>query len=205
MFPRPFRKTHRRPRLLANSSESSMNTTQRRSKARRFFLRCAAFGLALSPLAGCTPKQEGELLVDIESDRQINTDLSFPKNPKRWAYIASRYATGTVDGFDGYRVVLANPFAARLLEEGRSADRGLKFAQFIHEPILEPSGVAPGRLVRVNLMVLDPERYVATGGWGYASYDGAGHEISIQPSSDCVACHQSGPKVATMPVGPAEK
>ena len=139
------------------------------------------------------------MLVDVESDRQINTDLSFPKNPKRWAYIASRHATGTADGFDGFRVVLANPFAARLLEEGRGAGRGLKFAQFIYEPVIEPNGVSPGRLARVNLMVLDPERYAASGGWGYASYDGTGREIPIDPANDCASCHESGPKVAVLP------
>lgn len=176
-----------------------MDTTQRRLKARSFRLRCVAFGLLCLVAVGCTPKQEGEFLVDVEPDRQINTDLSFPKNPKRWAYVASRYATGTADGFDGYRVVLANPFAARLLEEGRSADRGLKFAQFIHEPVAEPNGVAPGRLLRVNLMVLDPERYAASGGWGYASYDSAGREIPIDPKAECVSCHESGPRAAVLP------
>ena len=176
-----------------------MNAWQRRSKAFRFRLRCAAFGLVAAVTVGCTPRQEGELLIDVEPDRQINTDLSYPKNPKRWSYVASRYSTGTPDGFDGFRIVLANPFAARLIEEGRTADRGLKFAQFVHEAVVEPSGVSPGRLVRVNLMVLDPERYAATGGWGYASYDDTGREIPIEPQTDCAGCHMSGPKVAVLP------
>lgn len=182
-----------------------MTTTQRRTKASRFFLRCVAFGCLVVLPAACTPRQEGELLVDVESDRQINTDLSFPKNPKRWAYIASHYETGTADGFDGYRVVLANPFAARLIEESRHADRGFKFAQFIHEPVVQPNGVSPGRLVRVNMMVLDPDRYAASGGWGYASYDGAGREIQIDATADCVSCHVNGPKVAVLPPDPAAK
>lgn len=178
-----------------------MTTVQRRARFGSFALRCVLSGLAVALLGACTPRQEGELLVDVEPERQINTDLSFPKNPKRWSYVASRYGTGTPDGFDGFRIVLANPFAARLIEEGRSADRGFKFAQFIHEPVVDGSGVSPGRLLRVNLMVLDPERYASTGGWGYASYDDTGREIPIQPQSDCAACHSSGPKVAVLPAG----
>ena len=155
--------------------------------------------VALALVGACTPRQEGELLVDVEPERQINTDLVFPKNPKRWSYVAARYATGTPDGYDGFRIVLANPFAARLLEEGRAADRGLKYAQFIYEPKVESAGMAPGRLLRVNLMVLDPERYPETAGWGYASYDGAGRKIAIDPKGDCATCHTAGPRSPELP------
>lgn len=181
-----------------------MVPVQRRTKEGLLVLRCAFLCLLLV-FPACTPRQEGELLVDIESDRQINTDLSFPKNTRRWAFISSRYATGNPDGFDGVRVVLANPFAARLMEENQSADRGFKLAQFIHEPVFDPNGVATGKVVRVNLMVLDPERYARSGGWGYASYDGAGNEIPIDPIADCASCHVAGPKVARLPVEPTDR
>ena len=59
--------------------------------------------------------------------------------------------------------------------------------------VFSAGGISPGELRRVNLVVQDPERYGATGGWGYASYDGAGRPIAIDPSADCMSCHTSGP------------
>ena len=143
--------------------------------------------------AGCTTAQEGEPIVDVEPERQVNTELVFPKNPRRWAFVATRLSTDPADPFAGYRVVLANPFGGRLREEGRTASRGVKLAQFIHAPRQDEAGIVPGDLRRVNLLVQDPDRYAATGGWGYASYDGEGRPIPIDPKTDCMTCHTSGP------------
>jgi hypothetical protein len=170
-----------------------MNTDLRGSAARIAGLRRSVFLCALVALGACTPKQEGPQIVDIEPERVVNTDLAFPKNPHRWAYAASRVSTDPRDPFAGYRVVLANPFAARLREEGKTADRGIKLAQFVYEARQDVSGVVPGDLRRVNLIVKDPERYGATGGWGYASYDADGRAIPVNPSADCMTCHASGP------------
>lgn len=159
----------------------------------------SAFVCALVSFVGCTPTQEGPPIVDVEPERQVNTDLGFPKNPHRWAFAASRVSTDPRDPFAGYRVVLANPFAARLREEGKTADRGIKLAQFVYEARADASGVAPGELRRVNLLVKDPERYASTGGWGYASYDGSGRAIAIDPATDCISCHTSGPVTAYLP------
>jgi hypothetical protein len=147
----------------------------------------------LAALAACTPRQEGEPIVDVEPERQINTDMTFPKNPHRWGFISTRISYEEDDPFAGYRVVLMNPFGSRLREEGRRANRGIKLAQFVYEPREDATGIAPGELRRVNLLVQDPERYAATGGWGYASFDGGGRPIPIQPATDCVRCHASGP------------
>ena len=38
---------------------------------------------AVLAAGGCTPRQEGEPIVDVEPERQINTDLTLPKNPHR--------------------------------------------------------------------------------------------------------------------------
>ncbi len=149
--------------------------------------------------AGCAPKQEGDPIVDIEPERQINTDLTFPKNPRRWAYVGSRVSTDPHDPFAGYRIVLANPFAARLREEGKTANRGVKLAQQIYEVLPDATGFTPGQLVRVNLIVQDPERYASTEGWGYASYDATGRPISINAKTDCMSCHTSGPVTPYFP------
>jgi hypothetical protein len=176
-----------------------MNTDLRGSAARLAGLRRSVLFCALLAFTACAPGQEGEPIVDVEPERQINTDLSFPKNPHRWAYAASRVSTDPRDPFAGYRVVLANPFAARLREEGKTANRGIKLAQFIYEVRQDASGVAPGELRRVNLIVKDPERYGATGGWGYASYDADGRALPVNPATDCISCHTSGPVTAYFP------
>ena len=63
----------------------------------------------------------------------------------------------------------------------------------VHFVDLAERPAAPGELRRVNLLVQDPDRYAATGGWGYASYDGEGRPIPIDPKTDCMTCHASGP------------
>jgi hypothetical protein len=90
-------------------------------------------------------------------------------------------------------VVLANPFLAHLVEEGKESNRGAKLAQFVYEARTDASGVSPGELRRVNVLVQDPERYRDTGGWGFASFDGSGKPIQINPATDCRGCHTSGP------------
>ncbi len=168
-------------------------SAKRRSGARFLAsLRLSAFALALC-VPGCTPHQEGEQIVDVEPERAVNTDLTYPKNPERWAYVSSRLVTDPKERFPGYQIVVANPFAAHIREEGKSANRGIKLAQLVYEPKTDAAGVSPGELRRVNLIVRDPERYGATGGWGFASFDPAGRPIAIDPAADCVSCHASGP------------
>ena len=148
-------------------------------------------------LAACTPRQEGERIEDVEPERLINTDLSYPKNPQRWAYVSAKVSTDPKDPFAGFRVVVANPFLAHALEEGRKTDRGAKYAQFVYETAQTPNGIAPGQLRRVNIVVQDPERYAATGGWGFASFDGLGRTIAIEPRNECIVCHTAGPVSAS--------
>ena len=155
--------------------------------------------LACALAAGCTTKQEGEPIADVEPERQINTDLTFPRNPHRWSFVSTRVSYDPDDVFAGYRVVLLNPFGARLREEGRRANRGIKLAQFVYEPHENAEGIEPGELRRVNLIVQDPERYASTGGWGYASFDGTGRPLPIVPSADCTSCHTAGPLTAYIP------
>lgn len=148
---------------------------------------------ALLVAAACSPRQESEERRDVEPEKLVNTDLSYPKNPERWAFVSSRLSTAPNDPFGGYRVVLLNPFAARAREERTTVSRGAKFAQLIYEPVHDAGGVRPGELRRLNLLVQDPERYSATGGWGFASYDANGRAIPVEPRNDCMSCHTSGP------------
>lgn len=176
-------------------------TTFRRPRAfARFFVLgvvCAA-----AALAACTERQEGAALTDIDPEREVSTDMSLPKNPRRWAYVSTRVVTDPHDPFAGYRIVVANPFSARMLEERKPVSRGMKLAQYIYEVKADAAGIQPGVLRRVNLLVQDPERYQETGGWGYASFDGDGRPIPIAPKADCIVCHANGPTIQLL-IGPA--
>jgi len=173
---------------------------------RRYPLRLSAFVcVLLFCVAGCTPRQEAQEIVDLEPERQINTDLTFPKNPRRWAFVSTRVTGQPGEPFPGFQVVAANPFAARLLEEGKTADRGVKFAQFVYDTQTGPMLFQPGELRRVNLLVQDPDRYAETGGWGYASYDGAGQSIAVNAATDCISCHKTGPITPYFPSKAAGK
>jgi hypothetical protein len=158
-----------------------------------FILHPSFFVLLLCLFPACTPQQQRERIEDVEPERLVNTELTFPKNPQRWAFVATRVSTDPKDPFAGYRVVVANPLAARAREENRATERGSKFAQFIYEPSHSTTGIAPGTLLRVNILVQDPEKYGATGGWGFASFDGAQLPISVEPRTDCMSCHTAGP------------
>jgi hypothetical protein len=167
----------------------------RRSGIRRLsrLLRPSSFILLVLAASACTERQQGEPVQDVEPERLVNTDLSFPKNPQRWVYVSARVSTDPKDPFPGFRVVVANPFGARAREERVSTSRGTKFAQFVYEPTQTSAGIAPGALRRVNVLVQDAERYASTGGWGYASFDGSERPIAVEPRTDCVVCHTSGP------------
>ena len=144
-------------------------------------------------LAACAPAQEAEQIDDTEPDRAVNTDLTYPKNPQVWAYVSSKVSTDMRDQFAGFRVVVANPFAARSSNHDRTGERGIKYAQYVYDASVQPGGVVPGALRRVNLLVRDADRYGETGGWGYASFDGTGKQIPISARTDCMNCHTSGP------------
>jgi hypothetical protein len=143
--------------------------------------------------AACTSQQQTERIEDVEPERLVNTDLSYPKNPQRWPYVGSRVSTDPRDPFPGFRVVVANPLAARAREENRTIERGAKYAQLIFQMIQTSGGISPGALERVNVIVQDSERYASTGGYGYASFDGAARPIAIEPRADCIVCHTTGP------------
>jgi hypothetical protein len=148
---------------------------------------------ALFAVSACTARQESGQLVDTEPERLINTDLTFPKNRTRWSYLSARLANAPADRFAGFRIVLLNPFGARTKEEGAQVARGAKFAQLIYDAREGQDGVSAGELRRLNLIVKDPERFAETGGWGFASFEGDGRPIPIDPHADCVSCHKSGP------------
>ena len=149
--------------------------------------------LVLLSLVSCAERQESPQIEDEEPEQVVNTDLAYPKNLVRWAYVTSRVASDPRDPFVGYRVVVVNPFGAHARDRDEQPGRGVKYAQYIYDIDSSAGGTAPGALRRVNLMVQDPDRYAATGGWGYASYDAAGKAIPVEPRADCLRCHTSGP------------
>jgi len=149
--------------------------------------------LLLMLLLGCTPSQQAERIEDVEPERLLNTDLTYPKNPQRWPYLDARVVTDARDPFPGFRVVVVNPLAARAREENRTTERGAKYAQLIYALNQSSAGFGPGALERLNIIVQDSERYVSTGGYGYASFDGTARPIPVEPKTDCMICHTSGP------------
>jgi hypothetical protein len=162
-------------------------------RARDRFLRRSSFVLVVLLFASCTERQQSERIQDVEPERLVGTDLTLPKNPQRWAYVGARVGTDPRDPFPGFRVVVANALAVRAREEGRRTERGAKFAQYVYEPSHSSAGIGQGALLRVNLIVQDSEKYASTGGWGFASFDGSGRSIPLEPGADCVVCHVDGP------------
>jgi hypothetical protein len=169
-----------------------------RGANRRPLARPASLLFIAALVTSCTPVQEGAPLVDVEPEKLVNTELACPKNPQRWSYVSSRVAFGPGEPFPGFQVVLVNPFAARSFEANRHFERGTKLIQLVHAPRNSATGVQPGELLRVNLMVQDAEKYAASGGWGYASFDAAGNPLPIDVRTDCLRCHTAGPLSAAV-------
>ncbi|MDY6943594.1 MAG: cytochrome P460 family protein [Pseudomonadota bacterium] len=120
--------------------------------------------------------------------------ITLPDDYRRWDVIAvsQRRDNQTL------RVILGNPAAMAAVRQGQhqpwpdgSILAKVVWTQAQHE--IWPDASVPGEFVHVELMVKDREQYRATGGWGFARWQGdelKAYGASTNFSRECFSCHQ---------------
>lgn len=114
----------------------------------------------------------------------------------KWKMITVRYRTDTSE----QRFVWANPIALKALEAGaKDYPDGAVFAKIgfvTEEDSAFQSSRVPSGALRYQFMVRDKKKYAATGGWGYALFDGNKTTYEENPTRQaeaCYACHRIVP------------
>jgi hypothetical protein len=111
----------------------------------------------------------------------------------KWRFVTVRFRTDTRE----QRFVWANDIALKALEGGvTDFPDGAVFAKIGFATEEDPafkSSLNPSGSKRFQFMVRDKSRYAATGGWGYALFDGNKKTYDGdfgQQAQACAACHQ---------------
>jgi len=157
-----------------------------RKAARTTLLRIA---VALGVVACATP---GPARLDREVAPIFGVAL--PPAYRDWRLISVAHEAGD---FDDLRAILGNDVAIAASREGRPYLDGSIIARLAwrHTPSPENNRVfgsqqsfVAGTATNVQVMVKDSRRYAATGGWGFAQFDG-GKPASEAVHRTCAGCH----------------
>lgn len=109
---------------------------------------------------------------------------------EKWHAVTTRYRADIGE----LRFTYANDAAWKaLVEQSKEFPDGAQFAKIAtalsNDPAF-PGSATPDRVVRIQLMRKEKDRYRTNDGWGYALYtDGAAHPDDATTSASCHACH----------------
>ncbi len=118
---------------------------------------------------------------------------------KEWHLVTSRYRKDTSE----MRLTWANDIAWKaLLEKSADYPDGAVFAKIGMMTEDDPdftSSAVPSGVKRYQFMVRDRKKFPDTQGWGYAIFNGSGHNMSKPEDHDidsraCSACHEMVPQ-----------
>ena len=150
------------------------------------------FALALIAIAPLRPTRA----ASGDSDT-----VPFPANYRHWTFLHSSLISPTLAGFwkrpcekpctAGIFHFYANDKAMDGLRTGDYAD-GAVIAEEMLELLSSTTGAGKeGERRLVGVMVKDNQRYAATGGWGFGSFDGVTLENQLDAASRqaCFECH----------------
>lgn len=153
--------------------------------AASFFLGCLTLALLLPPTG--TSRAETAAVSPIFG-------IGIPDGYREWSLVAPSHRT---DNKDELRSILANPVAYKALRDGTlPLPDGSVLAKlaWVREPMDEfPGAFRPGTAPRIEFMVKDSKKYVATGGWGFARFIN-GKPANEETHKSCFPCHEANVK-----------
>ena len=119
--------------------------------------------------------------------------ITLPEGYKDWRLISVHQRTDN----NTIRAVLGNDIAIKASREGQTNPwpKGAVLGKLVFKAVAHdrfPTALEPGNFIHAEFMTKDPEKFAATGGWGYARWLGQEQKPYGKDASfvqECVACH----------------
>ncbi len=118
--------------------------------------------------------------------------VPFPTDYRAWQHVKSMVIEpghALHDAFGGIHHVYANPAALAGLRSGQYAD-GAVFAFDLLTATTGDHAITEGDRKIVGVMHHSAAAFPDTGGWGFAGFDGARHDVVKDMRSQCFSCHE---------------
>ncbi|WP_432380001.1 cytochrome P460 family protein [Duganella sp. P38] len=117
--------------------------------------------------------------------------VTLPEGYRQWQFIAPAHETPPLDEL---RVVVGNPAAMAAIEKNQlpfpDGTVLVKMAWKHVQSAEAPAAYVPGAATTVQVMVKDPKKYAATGGWGFGRFIN-GQPADLAQHQACWGCHQA--------------
>lgn len=120
--------------------------------------------------------------------------VPYPTGYRQWAHVSSALVGPQAPGFaanGGIHHIYANENGLVGYRTGRFPDGSMLVADFLATK--ESAGITTeAARRRIDVMVKDSKRYVATGGWGFEQFKGDSQTerlMTAEGAAKCFACH----------------
>lgn len=158
--------------------------------------RAAVLGLAAATLAGMIAARPG----DGDANVSPVFGVSLPSGYRAWQVVSVAHEAGQLNDI---RVILGNDIAMRAYRRGaRPFPDGTRLVRIAWKMVPSPRNNAifgqeqsfvAGDPTTVQVVAKDGRRYSATGGWGYAQFEGGKVNRNEALIRTCFACHAKLP------------
>ena len=153
------------------------------NRRRRRFVGFAATTIALGALAvACVSAQSAD-------------DLKPPSGYRKWFHVNTMIvdkASPLFDALGGMHNVHINSVGESALKQGGPYPDGTVFLTDLHDYAVVDGSYVEGALKGLAVMVKDPTKYAATGGWGFQFWAGGdpNKPMVTDAAKQCFECHQ---------------
>lgn len=133
------------------------------------------------------------LLFYATGGAALTEEADYPQDYRSWTHTKSGITEATHPVFAqsaGLHHIYANPLALQGQASGHY-QYGATFVVDFFALQTQDHLTNEQHRIRIDVMQYDPERFAATGGWGYASFAGtdASKRVHQDTASNCHACH----------------
>jgi len=118
--------------------------------------------------------------------------VAFPEGYREWVHVKSALISAQHPDFQrsgGFRHIYADPRARVGYRTGTFPPGSTIVVDWIEGDETDGS-FSEGARRRLDVMVKDPSRFAATGGWGFERFAGASRERTVTDArAQCASCH----------------
>ncbi len=127
--------------------------------------------------------------------RSESPHVDYPQHYRSWGHVKTAIINAEhplADLFGGIHHIYGNTEALAGLRSGRYKKGAVLVFDLLHLEEQDNVLVESGRK-RVDVMQYDPDSFVSTGGWGYATFVGGSHveRLDQDVATACHSCHQA--------------
>lgn len=133
-------------------------------------------------------------LIQYGGGQAPESSFPYPEGFRLWTHVKSmelKPGHPLYGSFGGLHHIYVNQAGLRTYLEGKRAPfpKGTVIVFDLLEAKEEGNALLEGPRKLIGVMVKDPDRYRATGGWGYYAFGPDKKPLGIDPAA-CHACHQ---------------